>query len=364
MKDVIAYLKILVNNDDDGSLLRIINVPKRGIGLQTISKLRKSAEEKNISLFDFIKDKNCLNSLFSKSPKGIDQFVKLMNELSFYVNNSGPSKIIQLILEKSGYWENLKNSGTLEDSERINNLNELINASIQYEEESEVGTVEDYLSSAALATDMQPKDKQDKTNSVTLMTLHNSKGLEFKNVFITGLEQGLFPSHNSLNTPSDLEEERRLCYVGITRAKDRVFLTYAKERLAWGGDYGRFREPKESSIFLDEIPNYLSKEEEPVSSGVSKAKTGLDRLTRTDRKNTFELSERPFNSIKKLHSGPSKGEKWSVGDKLIHLKFGVGEIEEIMGIGEKITLIVKFAKIAGNSKVLDPRLAPIKPFGK
>ena len=360
IKDIHAYLKILVNHDDDGSLLRIINIPKRGIGQTTIKKLRASAEDLNISLFDFIRDENCLKSVLGKSHKGIDEFVAIMNELSFYLSKS-PSTVIQLIFEKSGYWEDLNSGDHHEDSERKNNLNELINAAIQYEEENPNATMEDYLSSMALATDAETKENKDKTNAVTLMTLHNSKGLEFKNVFITGLEQGLFPSYNSLNNPSDLEEERRLCYVGLTRAKDRVFLSHARERLQWGGERNRLQ--SESSIFLDEIPYHLIKEEEPRGNGSSRAKTRLDRLTRVDRENTFELSQKPFNSIKRLHSGPSKGKEWMVGDKLIHLKFGIGEIEKIMGIKNK-TLIVKFAKIAGNSKVLDPRIAPIKPFGQ
>ena len=361
IKDIHAYSKVLVNHDDDGSLLRIINVPKRGIGLTTIKKLREGAEDLNISLFDFIRDENCLKSILGKSHKGIDEFVEIMNELSFYLSKS-PSIVIQLIIEKSGYWGDLNTGDPHEDIEKKNILNELINAAIQFEEENPNATLEDYLSSMALATDAQTKENKDNTNRVTLMTLHNSKGLEFKNVFITGLEQGLFPSYNALNTPSELEEERRLCYVGLTRAKDRIFLTHARERLQWGGDRDRLH--TESSIFLDEIPYNLIKEELPRSNGSARAKTRLDRLTRVDREDRFELSQKPFNSIKRLHSGPSKGKQWMVGDKLIHLKFGIGEIEKIMGINEKLTLIVKFAKIAGNSKILDPRIAPIKPFGQ
>ena len=121
-------------------------------------------------------------------------------------------------------------------------------------------------------------------------------------------------------------------------------------------------EEKASSVAIAST-DHLSKEEEPQSNGSSRAKTRLDRLTRVDRNDTFELSQKPFNSIRRLHSGPSKGKEWMVGDKLIHLKFGIGEIEKIMGTNEKLTLIVKFAKIAGNSKVIDPRIAPIKPFG-
>ena len=360
VKDVIAYLRILVNNNDDGSLYRIINIPKRGIGDQTINKIKQGAEERNISAIDLIRDKNLIKSVFPKANKGVDQFVKLMDELSFY-NDFGPSKIIQLILEKSGYWKELKKSSNQEDKERINNLSELINAAIQYEEESEIGTVEDYLSSTALATDTQPKDKKDKANSVSLLTLHNSKGLEFKNVFITGLEEGLFPSSNSSNTSSEIEEERRLCYVGITRAKDRIFLTYARDRTSWGDDYSRYRSP---SMFLDEIPDVYIAKEEPRRSGLARAINGPDRLTRSDRNETLAPSQRSFNAIRKLYSGPSKGKKWSVGDKVHHDKFGIGVIERIEGLGEKITLIVKFANLVGKSKVLDPWLAPIKPFGK
>ena len=360
VKDVIAYLRILVNNDDDGSLYRIINIPKRGIGDQTINKIKEGAKKRNISAIDLIRDKNLIKSVFPKANKGVDQFVQLIDELSFY-NDFGPSKIIQMILEKSGYWKELKKSSNQEDKERINNLSELINAAIQYEEESEIGTVEDYLSSTALATDTQPKDKKDKVNSVSLLTLHNSKGLEFKNVFITGLEEGLFPSSNSSNTPSEIEEERRLCYVGLTRAKDRIFLTYARDRTSWGDDHSRYRSP---SMFLDEIPNNYIAKEEPRRSGLARAKNGPDRLTRSDRNEILAPSQRSFNAIRKLYSGPSKGGKWSVGDKLHHDKFGIGVIERIEGIGEKITLIVKFANLVGNSKVLDPWLAPIKPFGK
>ena len=364
VKDVIAYLRILVNNDDEGSLLRILNVPARGIGPKKIEQLKRASEIDQISLLDLIRNKECIKNVFPKIPIGIQKFIDLVDDLTFYLSNSGPSKLIQLLLEKSGYWENLKTSGSSEDADRILNLNELINDAIQYEEESEVGTLEDYLASAALSTDTKPKEIKDTTNAVTLMTLHNSKGLEFKNVFITGLEQGLFPSHNSMDSLSDLEEERRLCYVGITRAKDRIFLTNSRERLSWGKDYGHFREPRVSSIFLEEIPEEYSKEEQPLSSGTAKAKKGMDSPTRSDKNYETGPTQKSFNRIAKTFTGPSKGEVWNIGDKILHRNFGVGEIEKIMGDGEKITLIVKFAKIAGNRKVLDPRWAPIQPFRK
>tara|TARA_B100000886_G_scaffold226940_1_gene158185 strand:- start:1354 stop:3786 length:2433 start_codon:yes stop_codon:yes gene_type:complete len=360
VKDIIAYLRILVNNEDDGSLYRVINIPRRGIGDKTLDKIKQHAEDNRISAIDLIRNKNLLKDIFPKPNKGVDKFVQLMDELSFY-EDFGPSKTIQLILEKSGYWEELKKSSDHEDKERIDNLNELINAAIQYEEESEVGTIEDYLASTALSTDTQTKDKQDKTNSVSLLTLHNSKGLEFKNVFITGLEDGLFPSSNSSNTPSEIEEERRLCYVGLTRGKDRVFLTHARDRTSWGDDQSRYRYP---SMFLEEIPSKYSEKEEPRRSGLARARNGPERLTRTDRIESINPIQSSYNAIRKTYAGPSKGEKWSVGDKVHHAQFGIGVIERISGKGAKITLIVKFANLVGKSKVLDPWLAPIKPFGK
>tara|TARA_Y100001978_G_C23457023_1_gene320490 strand:- start:80 stop:649 length:570 start_codon:yes stop_codon:yes gene_type:complete len=185
------------------------------------------------------------------------------------------------------------------------------------------------------------------------MTLHNSKGLEFQNVFIAGLEQGLFPSYRSIDTPSLLEEERRLCYVGLTRAKERLFLSHARERRLWGGN----REATIPSIFLEEIPEKLLDGEIPQSGGISfKRDFHLDRLTRVDRDSG--VNYKPINSVRRLYSGPSKGEKWKLGDQLLHAKFGKGEVIHIFGSGEKISLAVKFGD--KGSKILDPRLAPIR----
>ncbi len=353
IKDAIAYLKVLVNSADNVSLLRIINVPRRGIGKTTIQKLVDLSNKFNIPLWEVLNDKQSIEETIGRSSKGISKFTELMNDLLCYLENSGPAKLLQLILEKSGYLSDLLNSGTEESEDRRNNLQELINAATQYEEETENGDAEGFLSTAALTTDNDTK--KNNTNSVTLMTLHNSKGLEFQNVFITGLEQGLFPSHRSVDTPSLLEEERRLCYVGITRAKERVFLSHARERRLWGG----MREVTIPSIFLSEIPEDLIDGELPQTGGVSiRRDWHLDRLTRVDRNNSNEFINKPINAVRKLYSGPSKGKSWIVGDKLIHSKFGKGEIIHIFGSGGKISLAVKFGD--KGSKILDPRLAPIR----
>ncbi len=353
IKDAIAYLKVLVNSADNVSLLRIINVPRRGIGKTSIQKLVDLSNKFNIPLWEVLNDKQSIEETIGRSSKGISKFTELMNDLLCYIENSGPAKLLQLILEKSGYLSDLLNSGTEESEDRRNNLQELINAATQYEEETENGDAEGFLSTAALTTDNDTK--KNNPNSVTLMTLHNSKGLEFQNVFITGLEQGLFPSHRSVDTPSLLEEERRLCYVGITRAKERVFLSHARERRLWGG----MREATIPSIFLSEIPEDLIDGELPQTGGASiRRDWHLDRLTRVDRNNSNEFINKPINAVRKLYSGPSKGKSWIVGDKLIHSKFGKGEIIHIFGSGEKISLAVKFGD--KGSKILDPRLAPIR----
>ena len=353
IKDAIAYLKVLVNSADNVSLLRIINVPRRGIGKTTIQKLVDLSNKLNIPLWEVLNDKQSIEETIGRSSKGISKFTELMNDLLCYLDNSGPAQLLQLILEKSGYLSDLLNSGTEESEDRRNNLQELINAATQYEEETENGDAEGFLSTAALTTDNDTK--KNNPNSVTLMTLHNSKGLEFQNVFITGLEQGLFPSHRSVDTPSLLEEERRLCYVGITRAKERVFLSHARERRLWGG----MREATIPSIFLSEIPEDLIDGELPQTGGASiRRDWHLDRLTRVDRNNSNEFINKPINAVRKLYSGPSKGKSWIVGDKLIHSKFGKGEIIHIFGSGEKISLAVKFGD--KGSKILDPRLAPIR----
>ncbi|MBK16540.1 MAG: AAA family ATPase [Prochlorococcus sp. SP3034] len=352
IKDALAYLKVLVNNADNISLLRIINVPRRGIGKTTIQKLNDISNQLNLPLWEVINDKESLNATIGRSSKGINQFTELMNDLSCYLENSGPAQLLQLILEKSGYLNELLMSSSDESEDRRNNLQELINAATQYEEETENGDAEGFLSSAALTTDNETK--KNIANSVTLMTLHNSKGLEFQNVFITGLEQGLFPSYRSIDSPSLLEEERRLCYVGITRAKERVFLSHARERRLWGG----MREATVPSTFLEEIPEELIDGEIPQSGGASiRRDWHLDRLTRVDRENSG-IVNKPINAVRRLYSGPTKGKSWKVGDELIHSKFGKGEIIHIFGSGEKVSIAVKFGD--KGSKILDPRLAPIK----
>ncbi len=351
IKDLLAYLRLLVNPADTVSLLRVINVPKRGIGKTTIQRLTDAANQLGIPLWDVVSDPEAVRSLGGRSAKGLLQFCDLVNDLQARSRYVAPSELIQQVMEKSGYVSELIADGTDEAEERRRNLQELVNAALQYQEENEEGDLEGFLATAALSSDADSKDAA--VDRVTLMTLHSSKGLEFPVVCLVGLEQGLFPSYRSLDDPASLEEERRLCYVGITRAKERLFISHASERRLWGG----MREAAVPSVFLSELPESLVQGDLPQSGGAAlRRERRLERLTRVDRD---KPSSAPANAVRRRQAGPAPGRSWSVGDQVIHASFGLGRITHTFGSGEKVSIAVKFAGMG--PKILDPRLAPIEP---
>ena len=361
IKDLLGYLRLLINPADTVSLLRVINVPKRGIGKTTIQRLTDAANQLGIPLWDVVSDPEAVRSLGGRSAKGLLQFCELINNLKERIHSATPSELIQEVMEKSGYVSELIADGSDEAEERRRNLQELVNAGLQYQEENEEGDLEGFLASAALASDADSKDTA--ADRVTLMTLHSSKGLEFPVVCLVGLEQGLFPSYRSLDDPASLEEERRLCYVGITRAKERLFISHASERRLWGG----MREPAMPSVFLSELPEGLVQGDVPQSGGAAlRREQRLERLTRVDRNDSKRVasggaSGAPANAVRRRQAGPAPGKSWSVGDQVVHASFGVGEITHTFGSGEKVSIAVKFAGMG--PKILDPRLAPIEPAG-
>ena len=356
VKDILSYLRLLINPSDSISLLRILNVPKRGIGKTTIQRLNDAANQLGIPLWDVVSDAEAARSLGGRSAKNLLQFSELILELRNQINTLNPSEIMQLVMEKSGYISELIATATDEAEERRRNLQELVNAALQYQEETEEATLEGFLATAALSSDADNKDTS--SDRVTLMTLHSSKGLEFPIVCLVGLEQGLFPSYRSLDNPSSLEEERRLCYVGLTRAKEQLFLFHASERRLWGG----VREPAIPSLFLSEIPEELLQGDLQLSGGASlRRESKIERLTRVDRFDPKVIqSKNSKNAVRRTYSGPSPGKTWSIGDMVIHSSFGKGQVTHIFGSGNKISLAVKFQNLS--SKILDPRLAPIKLF--
>ena len=362
IKDILAYLRLLINHADTISLLRVLNRPKRGIGKTTIQRLTDASNQLGITLWDIVSDQEAVRSLGGRSARGVLAFCELINFLSCQIDQYPPSELIQLILEKSGYLKELITNATDEAEERRRNLQELVNAALQYEEENDPADLQGFLESAALASGSDNKDTE--LNRVTLMTLHSSKGLEFPIVCLAGMEQGLFPSYRSLDDPASLEEERRLCYVGLTRAKERLFLSHASERRLWGG----MREPAIPSLFLSEIPKELLEGDIPRTGGTAiRRQSNLDRLTRIDRDtskgrdftNSINIAT---NAVRRKHSGPSSKRQWKVGDSIIHESFGTGLITHIFGKNERISIAVKFEGMS--PKILDPRIAPIKESGK
>lgn len=247
IKDALAYLRLLVNPNDTVSLLRVINTPRRGIGKKTIDGLVNGARELGVPLWEIIRDKTSVNTLGGRGAKAVNKFAHMIQDFQQKITTETAADLVQGIMKQSGYIEDLKNQGTDEAEGRLENIQELYSAVNRFQEDNEDTSLEGFLANASLASDLD--DLSEGQQAVTLMTLHAAKGLEFPVVFLVGLEQGLFPHTRSLPDPIALEEERRLCYVGITRAQEQLFLTYATERMIWGS-LDRFQ----PSQFLTELP--------------------------------------------------------------------------------------------------------------
>lgn len=338
IKDAIAYLRVLVNPADTVSLLRIINTPRRGIGKSTLDGFINASKELEIPLWDILTDETSVHTLAGRASKKTLQFVEFLQSIQSQLTELPASEVLNLVLEESGYLNELKQKGTEEADNRLANLAELDNAIRQFEAESDDPSLVEFLASASLSSDLD--DLQEDEDKVSLLTLHSAKGLEFPVVFLVGLEQGTCPHVRSLNDPLALEEERRLCYVGITRAQENLFITHARERFVWGS-----REAKIRSQFIDELPMELLSGSVPQRS--SRAATSAER--------------RPSIAAKQRSQTKSANPAaltWAVGDKVIHGSFGEGTVTCILGTGHKANLAIKFPGIG--QKIIDPRFAPLR----
>ena len=283
IKDLIAYLHLIYNSNDDVSLERVINVPKRGIGLKTIDKLRTEANIRDVSMFDVI-----------DSGKELE-FKKLIIDLREESKNTNLSGLVDLILDKSGIKKELEETNSLESEIRLENLEEFKSITLAFEERG-IYNLDEFLENISLVSDM--KEYKEVENGVTLMTLHSAKGLEFNNVFLVGMEEGIFPHSRCYETPSEVEEERRLCYVGITRARKKLYLLNAKKRTLYGKTTMNM-----PSRFIDEISEDL------VESNIQK----------TPQINVGNMYE----------SG--RNDDLNVGDRVNHEKYGAGVVVKIDG---------------------------------
>ena len=316
VKDILSYLKVVDNGLDDLAVRRIINVPRRGIGAATIEKINVYAVEHNVSFLDACFSSDSIDTL-GNAKKKINGFADLIREFRRKMQEGSLEELFKYITDETGYIANLKAEETEEAEGRIENINELLNKVVTYEQEAEEASLSELLEEIALVADID--NLEDSDNRVVLMTLHSAKGLEFPYVFICGMEDGIFPSYMTVMSEDDddMEEERRLCYVGITRAKKKLYLSAAKRRMMQGRT-----QFNKVSRFIDEIPEQLLQ----LDTGVNfKEKRPDKALFSSNRSNRFR---KPYQA-KSFTSTKMDTLPYDVGDMVKHIKFGKGKVSKI-----------------------------------
>ena len=291
IKDALAYLKLIYNPNDSQSLKRIINVPKRSIGDTTLKHLQTFADEQDISLYQAILRLDEEENIQSKTKIKLGEFVKLIDNFRLIQTRYTLNEFLSIVLEKSGYLRELQTENTPEDEARIENLQELVNVASEFIPEEEDNVLGEFLAQVSLVSDLD--NLETVSNNVTLMTLHSAKGLEFPIVFMAGLDEGIFPSQRSIQEKSGLEEERRLMYVGVTRAEEKLYITSSKRRQMWG-EY-KYYNP---SRFVSEIPYNLLEEVASVSHTSGRTFQNAVRTIR-DGRNSGETYQNTTNTISK-----------------------------------------------------------------
>lgn len=337
VKDILSYLKVVDNGLDDLAVRRIINVPRRGIGAATIEKINVYAVEHNVSFLDACFSSDSIGTL-GNAKKKINGFADLIREFRRKMQEGSLEELFKYITDETGYIANLKAEETEEAEGRIENINELLNKVVTYEQEAEEASLSELLEEIALVADID--NLEDSDNRVVLMTLHSAKGLEFPYVFICGMEDGIFPSYMTVMSEDDddMEEERRLCYVGITRAKKKLYLSAAKRRMMQGRT-----QFNKVSRFIDEIPEQLLQ----LDTGVNfKEKRPDKALFSSNRSNRFR---KPYQA-KSFTSTKMDTLPYDVGDMVKHIKFGKGKVLEIVSGGRDYEVTVDFEK-AGVKKM-------------
>ncbi len=348
VKDLLAYLRVLANPNDEVSLRRIINFPKRGIGDRALEEVELFANAQGISFWYALLRVTEATAVPNKAAQSIGQFTAMLTALAVLVEaKTKPSVIIEAALEQSGLLTELEASTDPQDEVRVENLKELVSASMEYEERSfdELGEDEEisltgFLEKVSLVADADEiPDGEDHGGVVTLMTLHTAKGLEFPTVFLTGMEDGIFPHARTLDDPKEIEEERRLAYVGLTRAEKRLYISRAEYRLTFGT-------PKynPASRFLDEIPSQLIEWKDETRTKSSSGSSGLRRRTPT--------TPPPRATGKK-----SSAMVLEVGQRVSHDTFGLGTVLAIAGEGDKSEATINFGQYGEKRLLL--RYAPV-----
>ncbi len=329
IKDVIAYLRLIANPDDDLALKRVINVPARGIGPATLARLEAAHGG---SLGRALGDPSCVSSLSPAPRSKIEGFAGLLASLQKGAETLPPSEILRRVLEETGYLKDLESDKNLETQMRVENLKELVTAVMEYEAETPEPALTGFLDQVALVTDLEQAGTDGR--AVTLMTMHNAKGLEFPVVFVTGMEEGIFPHARSSDSPHDLEEERRLCYVAITRAMEKLHLSHAESRHIYGSTQWNL-----PSRFLNEIPE--------------------DLLERTSLRPPADRGERDRTAC--FAPAEPDADPFPVGRSVSHPTFGRGIVRSFEGEGEDRKVTIAFSRVG--TKKLSLKYAPLEPAG-
>ena len=340
IKDVLAYLRVLYNPFDDLSLLRIINVPKRSIGATTVSKLQDYAHANGTSLFMTLTQLHLVDTIKGKTKEKLEEFGILIFTLVAEMEDKTVLDILEAILDRTGYLAQLEESTDPQDQARAENIGELLSVAKDFQDTNPTGTVEDFLEQVALVNDVDSFEQEE--SKVTLMTLHAAKGLEFPIVFLGGLEEGLFPHSRTLMNPEEIEEERRLAYVGITRAEKELYISNATTRTVFGRTSSYL-----PSRFIDEIP-------EELVDGLRAKRKVPDDIKRHVPQH-MSVTSRP---VTKPIVRNEVIADWKVGDTAIHSKWGNGKVINVAGEGAGMKLTIEFP--TQGVRVVMAKFAPVK----
>ncbi|MFF9024122.1 DNA helicase PcrA [Streptomyces eurythermus] len=352
VRDVLAYLRVLANPEDSVPLRRILNVPKRGIGERAEAMVDALAQREKISFPQALKRVDEAYGMAARSTNAVKRFNALMEELRTIVESgAGPATVLEAVLERTGYLAELQSSTDPQDETRIENLQELAAVALEFEQErgeGEQGTLADFLEQVALVADSdQIPDDEDGDGVITLMTLHTAKGLEFPVVFLTGMEDGVFPHMRALGQTKELEEERRLAYVGITRARERLYLTRAALRSAWGQP--SYNPP---SRFLEEIP---PTHVEWKRTGATAPASGVAASLSSSRSRSSASGASGF-ATRRTAEKPVVA--LAVGDRVTHDQFGLGTVVAVKGTGANAEATIDFGDAKPKRLLL--RYAPVE----
>lgn len=338
IKDIIAYLRVIFNPADSLSLLRIINVPKRGIGDASLAKIQAYSAANNVSLFEAVSNAAAIDGLSSRFVSKLDDLAGIIFELMNLANEAPVEDLIDRVLRDTGYLEELENERTPQAQSRIDNLHELISVAQEFAASEEENNLENFLAHVALVSDVD--DTELGEDAITLMTLHSSKGLEFPVVFLVGMEEGLFPHARTLMDETEIEEERRLCYVGITRAKEKLFLSSTKMRTIYGNTV-----TYPPSRFLQEIPARLVKtiKRQERFSALENFKQVSEKYSARPQKPASTFNPHSFMPQKPAAAAGGTGTRFNTGDRVSHSKWGEGMVVSVKDSPDGQEVKVAFA---------------------